>query len=65
MDKWLLYVLVASNQFTCNGAEQKKGFRLGLVLKVAHNCFTKYTTQYDAMESTGCPFSFWRVAVTD
>ena len=27
MDKWLLYVLVASNQFTCNGAEQKKGFR--------------------------------------
>lgn len=27
MDKWLLYVLVASSQFTCNGAEQKKGFR--------------------------------------
>lgn len=27
MDKWLLSVLVASNQFTCNGAEQKKGFR--------------------------------------
>ena len=25
---------------------------IGLVLKVAHNCFTKYTTQYDAMEST-------------
>lgn len=30
MDKWLLYVLVASSQFTCNGAEQKKGFDTSL-----------------------------------